>query len=153
MKEMKVDAIRNGTVIDHIPAGKAWKVAEILEIHQAPLLVGVNLSSRKFGRKDLIKIEDHELSIQEANSIALIAPQASISIIREYEVRQKIPVTIPSEIVELIVCPNPNCVTNIERISTRFFTSAASPGPGSSVRVCCAYCEKRYRVEDVKIRV
>lgn len=153
MKEMKVDAIRNGTVIDHIPAGKSWQVTEILKIHGAPLLVGVNLSSRKFGRKDLIKIENHELSVPEANSIALIAPQASISIIREFEITEKIAVTIPPEIVELIVCPNPNCVTNSEPVLTRFSAGAPSPGPGGSVSVSCAYCEKRYRVEDVRIRV
>lgn len=151
MKEMKVDAIRSGTVIDHIPAGKAWEVAEILKIHQAPLLIGVNLSSRKFGRKDLIKIEDHELSPQEANSIALIAPQASIAIIRDYEIAQKITVTIPEQICELIVCPNPNCITNRDRVSTRFYISGSRDE--GDIRVSCAYCEKRYRVADVAIRV
>lgn len=151
MKEMKVDAIRNGTVIDHIPAGKAWEVAEILKIHQAPLLVGVNLTSRKYGRKDLIKIEDHELTPREANSIALIAPQASISIIREYEITEKIPVSIPEEITALIVCPNPACITNSEAIATRF--TAGGTTPRNEVRVCCVYCEKRYRMTDVKLRL
>ncbi len=151
MKEMKVDAIRNGTVIDHIPAGKAWEVAEILKIHQAPLLVGVNLISRKYGRKDLIKIEDHELSSREASSIALIAPQASISIIREYEITQKVPVTIPDEITALIVCPNPACVTNAEPVPTRFTTGGATTE--NEVRVRCVYCEKRYRMTDVKLRL
>lgn len=151
MKERKVDAIRNGTVIDHIPGGKAWEVAGILKIHQAPLLVGVNLFSRKFGRKDLIKIEDHELSSREASSIALIAPRASISIIREYEITRKIPVTIPDEIKGLISCPNPTCITNAEPVLTRFTTDGATAE--NEVRVRCTYCEKRYRMTDVKLRL
>lgn len=153
MKEMKVDAIRNGTVIDHIPAGKAWEVTEILKIHRSPLLVGVNLSSRKHGRKDLIKVEDHELSANEANSIALIAPQASISIIREYEIAEKIPVVIPESITGMIVCPNPNCVTNVEHIPTHFVTTRAIGDDSAEIGVRCSYCEKRYNVGDVRIRV
>jgi aspartate carbamoyltransferase regulatory subunit len=153
MKEMKVDAIRNGTVIDHIPAGKAWKVVEILKIHDSPLLVGVNLSSRKCGRKDLIKIEEHELSADEANSIALIAPQASISIIRDYEIAEKIAVTIPESITAMIVCPNPGCITNVEKIPTRFATTRLKGTAAEGIGVRCAYCEKRYNVADVRIRI
>ncbi len=149
MKQLKVDAIRNGTVIDHIPAGKAWQVAEILKIHGSQMLVGMNLGSRKHGRKDLIKIEEHELSTDEANSIALIAPMASISIIREYEIAEKIPVSIPAAIAGLILCPNPACVTNVEHITTHFVTSPQN-GDGH-IRVRCSYCEKRYLVDDVRI--
>lgn len=149
MKEMKVDPIKNGTVIDHIAPGQALQVADVLRLGGTQVvMIGVNLSSGKHGRKDIVKIEDRELSKSELNSVALISPNATFSIIKDFEVVRKSKVEMPHEIERLIVCPNPHCVTTIEEVSTRFIVENTDP-----VTVRCAYCEKTYAVGDVKIRI
>ncbi len=86
MKQIKVNAIKNGTVIDHITAGKIRKVLDILSLDGTDVvMIGMNLSSNKLGKKDIIKIENKELSGSEVNSIALIAPEATLIIIKDFE--------------------------------------------------------------------
>src|SRR6056297_2592754 len=95
-KQIKVNAIKNGTVIDHIAAGKVMKVIEILEINgNNSVMMGMNLSSSKIGKKDIIKIENRELSEAEANSIALISPKATLIIIKNFAVVKKVELTMP----------------------------------------------------------
>ncbi len=150
MKEqLKVDPIKNGTVIDHITAGKALQVAEILNIpnYEKEIMIGVNLSSRKMDKKDIIKIENRELSEEEAGSIALISPTATIIVIRDYQVIRKFGIDIPQEIHQHIICPNSNCITNIEAVDTRFYLAGKNP-----IEVRCAYCEKKYFIDEVKFR-
>ncbi|MBI9107746.1 MAG: aspartate carbamoyltransferase regulatory subunit [Spirochaetales bacterium] len=150
MKQLKVDAIKNGTVIDHIPGGKAVQVLKILNGKAAgdPVSIGMNLPSAKFGKKDIVKIENHELSVDDVNRIALIAPTATITIIRDYETSEKWKVEIPEVIENIAHCPNPNCITNTERIPTRFDV-LSDGGPG----FMCRYCEKVYEAEGLKIKV
>jgi aspartate carbamoyltransferase regulatory subunit len=148
-KQLKVDPIKNGTVIDHISAGKALQVADILNLKQAKdlMLIGVNLSSRKMEKKDIIKIENRKLTTDEVNSIALISPNATLTIIEDYRVVKKEKITLPKEIKQHIICPNPNCVTNIEQVETKFEIAGDNP-----VAVRCEYCEKKYSIENVKFR-
>lgn len=228
-KEMKVDAICEGSVIDHIPAGRGLDVMRLLQLPeeqreartgrpaaspadappvrtpavpaaapagQAPgaaspvrssttpadppgavpaempagrpvLMIGVNLGSGKHGRKDLVKIEGYELSEAEAAVVALIAPEATLSIIQEYRVARKSRLSLPPEIRRYGVCRNPNCITNIEGIETRFTVQqrpdappratagglSASPPPPVPVHLHCRYCEKEYRAESIEIRL
>ncbi len=150
MKEqLKVDPIKNGTVIDHITAGKALQAAEILNIpnYEKEIMIGVNLTSRKMGKKDIIKIENRELSEEEAGSIALISPTATIIVIRDYQVVKKFGVDIPQEIHQHVICPNSNCITNIEAVETRFELAGKNP-----IEIRCAYCEKKYFIDEVKFR-
>jgi len=150
MKEqLKVDPIKNGTVIDHITAGKALQVAEILNIpnSEREIMIGVNLTSRKMGKKDIIKIENRELSKEEAGSIALISPTATLIVIRDYKVINKFGIDIPEEINHYIICPNSNCITNAETIETRFELAGKTP-----IEVRCSYCEKKYFIDEVKFR-
>jgi aspartate carbamoyltransferase regulatory subunit len=150
MKEkLKVDPIVNGTVIDHITAGKALQVADILNLNPSKnlMMLGVNLSSNKMGKKDIIKIENKVLTDDEVNSIALISPSASMIIIKNYSVVKKQQIKIPNEIKNHIVCPNSNCVTNVENVSTRFELANRTP-----VEVRCEYCEKKYTIDDVKFK-
>ncbi len=148
-KQLKVDAIKNGTVIDHIAAGKALSVAEIINLNSSDeIMVGINLSSRKTGKKDIIKIENHELTADEVNSIALIAPSATLTIINDYKVTKKIDLELPELINGLIECPNHSCVTNTENIKTRFQTIV-----NETISVRCVYCEKKYNVDEVNINV
>ena len=149
MKQLKVDAIKRGTVIDHIPAGKGMQVADIINISgENEVLIGVNLQSKKVGKKDIIKIENRELSQEEINSIALIALEATLTIISDFEVIRKAKAEIPKSIEGLISCPNPKCVTNSEKIKTKFKVTDKKP-----LKVRCCYCEKKYLVDEVKIRI
>ena len=110
-----VSPIRNGTVIDHITAGEALNVLRILGITGSTnecLSIATNVESRRLGKKDIVKIENRELRKEEVDLIALLAPQARINIIREYEVVEKKGVEIPRVIKGVVRCPNPGCITN-----------------------------------------
>lgn len=148
MKEMKVDAIRNGTVIDHIPAGKALQVIRIMRIeYESPVSLGMHLCSGKLERKDIIKVENHELSSEEVNSIALIAPRATVSIIRDFEVAEKWIVTLPETVEKVAECPNPLCITKSEPLVSRFQKT-----PGQDYVLRCYYCEKSYSINELPVR-
>ena len=149
MKQMKVDAIKNGTVIDHIPAGKVLQVVDILNIKSSDvMMIGMNLHSNKVGKKDILKIENHFLSQEEVNSIALIAPSATLTIIKNFEIIRKTKAEIPKFIENLITCPNPKCITNSENIKSKFYVFKEK-----SLSVRCYYCEKKYPVEEVEIKI
>ncbi|HNX09590.1 MAG TPA: aspartate carbamoyltransferase regulatory subunit [Methanothrix sp.] len=138
---LKVKTINNGTVIDHIAGGQALNVLKILGISgttDATLSVVMNVVSRKLGRKDIVKVEDRELLEEEVNRIALIAPAASINIIRNYKVIEKRMVDLPDEIVGVVRCQNPNCISNtMEPIESRMLVKAKNP-----VLLRCLYCEQ-----------
>jgi len=148
-KIIKVNAIKHGTVIDHIAAGKILKVIDILNLTgDNSVMVGMNLTSNKIGKKDIIKIENRELSKQEVNSIALIAPSATLIIIKDFEVVQKSSLDMPEYIEEHIICPNPKCITNSEEIPSKYYIHNAKIATAR-----CLYCEKKYLVEDLKIKI
>lgn len=119
-----ISPIRNGTVIDHITGGEALNVLRIIGITGTTtesISVATNVKSGKMGTKDIVKIENRELLKDEVDRIALIAPKASINIIRNYEVYQKKGVEIPPIITGVVRCPNPGCISNTsEPIATRF---------------------------------
>jgi len=119
-----VGRIREGTVIDHITAGEALNVLKILGITgttDESLSIATNVSSGKVGRKDIVKVEGRELRKEEVDRIALIAPRATINIIRDYEVVEKKGVEIPRSLVGVVRCPNPGCISNTsEPIESRF---------------------------------
>ncbi|MEA3199755.1 MAG: aspartate carbamoyltransferase regulatory subunit [Thermoplasmata archaeon] len=137
--------IRNGTVIDHISAGRAVTVMRILGLPRpgstSTITAAMNVPSSR-GRKDILKIEDRELDANEVNKIALIAPNATINIIREYEVARKDRVELPEKVSGLVKCPNPNCVTNHEPVRAQFLIVARDP-----VKLRCGYCDRE--VDDV----
>jgi len=148
-KVIKVNAIKNGTVIDHIAAGKILKVIDILNLTgDNSVMVGMNLTSSKIGKKDIIKIENRELSKEEVNSIALISPRATLIIIKEFEVASKTSLDMPEYIEEHIICSNPKCITNSEEIPSKYYIDNDNI---ASAR--CLYCEKKYLVEDLKIKI
>lgn len=113
-RELRVSKIKNGTVIDHVPGGHALKVLAILDIDGSAgeaVSIGMNVPSEKLGRKDIVKVEAHELSQNEVDVISLIAPDASINIIREFDVVEKSRVDRPTTVTDVIACPNRNCIT------------------------------------------
>ena len=148
-KEMKVAALCNGTVIDHIPAEQLFTVVEILDLKHCngQITIGNNLDSQKMGSKGIIKISDRFLDESEANKIALIAPHAKINIIRNYEVVEKRNITLPEEINGIVHCPNPKCITNNQPVATRFHVITYKDG----IRLRCHYCEKEVEQNNIKI--
>lgn len=146
MNKLKVDAIKNGTVIDHIPGKTALRVFFIIgEVEDEVVSIGLNLPSQTTGKKDLVKIEGRELSANEVNQIALIAPNATINIIRDFKVIKKFNVDIPEKIEGLMTCPNPKCITNMEAIPTSFKVKKAG-----QIQLQCTYCERTYPADEIK---
>ena len=135
--ELRVSKIENGTVIDHITAGQAVNVLAILGIDGTSgeeVSVGMNVPSDRLGRKDVVKVEDRELSQDEVDVLSLIAPAATINIIREFEVAEKHRVSRPGEVTGVLSCPNANCITTEnEPVDSRF--EVLEEG------VRCTYCD------------
>jgi aspartate carbamoyltransferase regulatory subunit len=139
---MKVRKLRQGTVIDHLTSGTAFKAFRVLGLSQEEgvVLIGINLQSKVAGRKDIIKIENRELTRDELNRIALLSPQAVISIIEDYRVIKKFHVEVSEPIEGIIRCRNPKCVTNVENVRSRFRISECNPPV-----LRCFYCERRIK--------
>lgn len=148
-KELAVAALKNGTVIDHIPSSSLFKAVELLGIPNLDksVTIGFNLESRGMGRKGIIKIADTELSPDIVSRIAILAPSAVINTIRNYEVISKQPVKLPEELVDQVVCNNPKCVTRNQPIPTRFNVIGRQP-----VRVRCHYCGHEAEGEQIVIK-
>jgi aspartate carbamoyltransferase regulatory subunit len=121
---LRVSKIENGTVIDHVSAGQALNVLAILGIDglgDDVLSIGMNVPSDRLGRKDVVKIEGRELSQSELDVLSLIAPAATINIIRNYDVVDKHRVERPNEVTGVLKCPNHNCITTEdEPVDSRF---------------------------------
>ncbi|HHT9124671.1 MAG TPA: aspartate carbamoyltransferase regulatory subunit [Candidatus Brocadiia bacterium] len=144
----EVSAISDGTVIDHIDSKSTFKVANILSVQNETqmVLVGMNLSSKHLGKKGIIKIGGRILTQSEVNKIALIAPDATLNIIKDYEVVRKFNVAIPDIIESIVKCFNPNCVSNHEKIQTKFHTISKTP-----LKLRCHYCERTMKAEDIEL--
>ncbi|GJM21891.1 MAG: aspartate carbamoyltransferase regulatory subunit [Planctomycetota bacterium] len=142
---IKVTALREGTVIDHLVAGTALKVLAILGIEfEGAVTIGLNLESSKMKQKDIIKIERREVTPEEVAKIALVSPRASFSIIREFQVVEKFQPTPPEIIENLIRCPNPSCISNEDRVETKFRVVRIDP-----LHIRCHYCERSLRKGEV----
>jgi len=144
---IKVSALSEGTVIDHLVAGSALKVLAILGIEfEGAVTIGLNLESSKMGRKDIIKIERREVTPKEVAKIALVSPRASFSIIRDFQVVEKFTPTPPKVIEELLKCPNPSCISREERVKTKFIVLRTDP-----LKIRCHYCERAQRKEEIEL--
>ena len=147
-KELQVAALENGTAIDHIPPRQLFKVADMLSLKELEntITIGNNFHSKKMGSKGIIKIADKFFEEDVINRIALIAPNVILNIIRDYEVVEKKPVELPDELVGLVKCNNPKCITNNEPMPTRFDVIDKESGT-----VKCRYCERKINKEDIII--
>ena len=146
--QLRVSKIKNGTVIDHVSGGQALNVLAILGIDGRSgetVSVGMNVPSDRLGRKDVVKVEGRELTPEEVDVLSLIAPDATINIVREYEVEEKHRVDRPSTVVGVLSCPNIHCITNSnEPVESHF--DVLSDG------VRCTYCETILR-EDLAAHI
>jgi aspartate carbamoyltransferase regulatory subunit len=147
-KKLEVSAIENGTVIDHIPAKVLFKVISMLGLDKIDkqITFGTNLESKKLGKKAIIKLSDTFFIDKEINKIALVAPQAKLNIIKDYTVVEKKIVEVPEEIIGIAKCMNPKCITNNEKITTKFRVISQK-----EVRLKCRYCEKITDQEHIEI--
>ena len=138
-KELQVSAIENGTVIDHIPTNSVFQVVKILGLENCKeqILFGTNLESKKYGRKGIIKVANLFFKNDEINKIALVAPSATLIVIHNYQVVEKRQVEIPDQVSRFVKCFNPNCITNHEKIATKFNVIDKE-----DLRLECKYCEK-----------
>jgi aspartate carbamoyltransferase regulatory subunit len=146
--ELRVKKIREGTVIDHINAGTALSVLRILGLIEKGdyvVTIAMNVQSKKLGRKDIVKVEERALNAEEADKIALIAPQATINIIRDYSVVAKQRTKLPQVIKGIVKCDNLSCISNSsEPIQPTFFVEREDP-----LRIRCYYCNRIMDKEDV----
>ena len=147
-KQLSVSAIQNGTVIDHVPADTLFKVIQILGLDRIDnqITFGTNLESKKLGRKAIIKISGIYFEDEDINRIALVAPEAKLNIIKDYEVVEKRVVEVPDSITGIAKCMNPKCITNFETVTTKFKVVSKK-----NVALKCHYCEKITTQDNMQI--
>ena len=147
-KERLVAAIKNGTVIDHIPADKTFQVASLLELHTLgePITIGNNYASKKVGRKGIIKVSDRYFTDEEISRLSVVAPNIVLNIIRDYEVTEKKTVKTPEELRGIVRCHNPKCSTNNEPMPTLFRVVDKA-----SRTLKCHYCDMEQAIDQVQL--
>lgn len=148
LQELQVKAIKNGTVIDHIPPGLLFKVVSLLQLDGTKnrLTIGNNLTSKKMEKKGIIKVSDRYYADEEISRIALIAPLAKINVIKEFEVIEKKVLSPPDSFKGIVKCPNPKCITNNEPMKTSFDVINKNP-----ILLKCTYCEREIQQHDIQL--
>ncbi len=144
-KEMQVAAIENGTVIDHIPSDKVFQVVNLLHLDEltSPVTIGVNFSSKVMGSKGIIKIADRFFNDAELNQLAVVCQSMTLCVIRNYEIVEKKHIALPEELVGIVRCNNPKCITNNEPMRTRFRAA------GQTLK--CHYCNNSIDLSEVSL--
>lgn len=145
--KLQVEAIKNGTVIDHIPAQVGFKLLSLFRLTETDqrITIGLNLPSGEMGRKDLIKIENTYLTDDQINQLAFYAPHATVNRIDDYEVVAKIAPALPDHIDRVLTCPNSNCISRSEPVSSSFSVKQRD----GDVHLKCKYCEKEFERQAV----
>ncbi|WP_304124975.1 aspartate carbamoyltransferase regulatory subunit [Methanosphaera cuniculi] len=146
--ELKVKPIRNGTVIDHIKQNRALNILSMLNLpdDETSIMVAINVESPDMQHKDIIKIEGRELSQEEVDKLVLLAPKATLNIIRDYEIVKKSQLQLNDEITDVVECSNPNCITNTnEPIENKFKVVSKEP-----LLLKCHFCERDMDYEDIE---
>ncbi len=141
-KKLQVEAIQHGSVIDHIPAQQGVKILKFFKFTQTneKITIGLNLSTHNGKSKDLIKVENTFISDEQANQLALFAPNATINQIKDFKVVNKFPVQLPSSFIGVLACPNSNCISHNEPVKTRFYVNNKT-----TLKLKCHYCEKSFQ--------
>jgi len=146
--KLKIERIHKGTVIDHIDAGYALTILSLTGLDESPNLItiGVNVPSKKYKKKDIIKIEGVFLNETQMQQISILSPNATISLIDDYKVIEKKKVTIPEVIKKLILCQNTTCIVNSQKepIDTEFLVLEQKP-----LKIQCVYCDRIYKLEEI----
>ncbi len=143
--KLQVEAIKNGSVIDHIPAHIGIKVLKLFGMDNSNqrITMGLNLPSSALGAKDLIKVENTYITEEQANQLALYAPHATVNQIENYEVTRKLVLSLPEQILGVFKCPNSNCITHGEPVESSFKVIEKA----NNIQLKCKYCEKVFSRE------
>ncbi|QCI19931.1 MAG: aspartate carbamoyltransferase regulatory subunit [Buchnera aphidicola (Brevicoryne brassicae)] len=143
INKLQVEAIRSGSVIDHIPAHIGFKLLSLFRFTETEkrITIGLNLPSKKLGKKDIIKIENTFLSDDQINQLAIYAPHATVNYINEYNLVGKTFPTLPKKIDRILICPNSNCVSHHNFITSSFIFKK---NKFSNMDLKCKYCEKEF---------
>ena len=146
--ERQVAAIKNGTVIDHIPAEKTYQVVSLLQLQNlnTPVTIGYNYPSKKIGRKGIIKVSDKFFTDEEISRLSVVAPNVVLNVIHDYEVVEKTTVVTPDELRGIVKCNNPKCITNNEPMQTVFNVVDKVHGI-----LKCHYCDKEQNINNVEL--
>ena len=145
---MMVAAIENGTVLDHIPSERLFDVVSMLHLEKMgnAITIGFNFKSAVMGTKSIIKIADKYFTDEELNQLSAVSLNITLCVIKDYEIIEKRMVVMPEELVGIVQCPNPKCITNNEPMKTRF----RSVAQGHNI-LRCSYCNKDVELKDVRI--
>jgi len=148
-RTLKVSAIRNGTVIDHIPADHVFKVVSLLNLEKInnQITIGHNLESKRMGSKGIIKISNKYFEQDEMDRIALIAPNVVLNTIKDFQVAEKKKVNLPKTIIDIVKCNNPKCITNNEPMPTRFEVIDKD-----RITLSCHYCDIKIDKENIILK-
>ena len=136
---MNIDSIRNGVVIDHIRAGRAMRLYELLKLDDLDASVAIiqRVSSNKMGKKDIIKIDaDYPVNL---DVIGYVDPAATVNIIHDGKLAEKCALSLPERLVDVIKCKNPRCITTTEQELQHVFKLSNPEGPVYR----CLYCETK----------
>ena len=147
--ELRVPAICNGSVIDHIPADQVMQVVSLLALDTCsyPLTIGMNFCSKKLGKKGLIKVENKHFTPQEVEMLALVSSDIVINVIQNYQVVSKIQAKLPEQVVGIVQCPNPKCISNNEPMRSKFHVTNSAAGT-----LRCCYCNRNITANNIIIR-
>ena len=153
-KKFKISAIENGTVIDRIPSGMSLKVFEILELKELDqVMIGMNFSSEKIGKKDVLKVENYFPSQEQIDKLAILCHNTkspmTVSTIKKGVKQSKLYVELPSKINNVIKCFNPKCITNLEGhtvLNKTFYIIKTDP-----LQVKCHYCERKMKEKEIEL--
>lgn len=130
--------LQDGTVIDHLPVGTAARALAILGLpREGPVTAGMNVPSKRYGNKDILRVEGLELRRSETDRLALLGPHVTVSIVKGGKVASKVLLEVPERLVGVVRCGNPTCITNTERMTPVLDRATASP-----LLLRCAYCER-----------
>jgi aspartate carbamoyltransferase regulatory subunit len=145
-----IPKIENGFVLDHIPTGAGVKVLELIrrhrELDEVVVSVGLHYTSRRLGRKDLIKIQSRTLPGRFLQNLSLVVPGVSIKRVENFRIAEKIVLEPPELVDNLLTCPNPNCITAHERgVTTCFHLVSREP-----MKFRCNHCERRFSLGELQ---
>lgn len=137
---LNIDSLENGIVIDHITAGKGMEIFELLELENIDSCVAIikNAKSSKYGRKDIIKIDS--ITDIDLDVLGFIDSRATVCIIKSGEIVDKKNLSLPKELVNIISCKNPRCITSIEDTADQIFYLSEGENP----KYRCKYCEQEF---------
>lgn len=145
---LEVSAIKNGTVIDHLPSERVLQILKLLKHDKEhTITVGINLKSKSTETKGIIKLSNKNLNEKECNMVAILAPKATLNVIEDYRVVEKKMIELRNIEPNIITCNNPNCITNYEKMTTRFSIKTKTP-----LQIQCKYCERVIQEQEVMLK-